>query len=922
MRPIRLLISAFGPYAGKTEIDMDRLGTEGIYLITGDTGAGKTTIFDAITFALYGEASGNNREPGMLRSKYAQPETPTEVELTFSYAGKVYTVKRNPEYERLAKRKEGTTKQKAEAQLTCPDGRIVTKQREVDLAIKDILGVDRSQFSQIAMISQGDFLKLLFAETRDRQAIFREIFKTGYYQTFQEQLKAESSKLNRLCEAADNSVKQYMTGILCEENDCFFDAAEAAKEGKLPTTDVMELLQKILARDKEQETAVEYKLQKTEEQIDIINARLARAEEYQKAKMALLEAQGQRKDKLAEKNALGEAFETEKAKQPQRDELDKQIALLEAKLSEYDLLETKQKEYQSSQNTLTELEKQYNQGLEQLEKKKQRIGEQQKEQKSLEKSGECREQKISEKQQKEVRQTRLHQLQAATVKNAENKRLLVKLQEAYKTAAAKMEAEQAEHRKLSKMFLDEQAGLLANTLEEGSPCPVCGSTSHPKKAVVSNGAPTETQINEAKLKYESAQKEAEQASSRAGEIKGIVKTCEESVQELLSELGLKCSIEIACEITEEQLNEVQKQIRKLDDQIAAEDIKLQRKAELDEMIPRVVLSVEKAEKELTALREQIVSKKAQQKETEKQIKTMSEKLEFQTRMQADAYFAKLKNNKANMLAAFEKAQKDFMTVEKAINELTGRIEQLEGQLTDTEEMNIEQEKSVKESLLCEKQKYFEKQKRLHTFIVANDTALNNIQHASEELVKMEQKWSWIRALSNTANGNISGKEKIMLETYVQMSYFDRIIMRANTRLMIMSGGQYELKRCQETDNNRSQSGLALDVIDHYNGTERSVKTLSGGEAFKASLSLALGLSDEVQSSAGGIRLDTMFVDEGFGSLDEESLQQAIKALSDLSAGNRLVGIISHVTELKDRIEKKIVVTKEKTGGSCVKILQI
>ena len=209
---------------------------------------------------------------------------------------------------------------------------------------------------------------------------------------------------------------------------------------------------------------------------------------------------------------------------------------------------------------------------------------------------------------------------------------------------------------------------------------------------------------------------------------------------------------------------------------------------------------------------------------------------------------------------------------------------------------------------------------LHTRLTTNGNALENLRAKGSDLDGLEKQLSWTKALSNTANGTLSGKEKIALETYVQMTFFDRIIARANTRFMVMSGGQYELKRRREAEDNRSQSGLELDVIDHYNSTERSVKTLSGGESFKASLSLALGLSDEIQSSAGGIRLDTMFVDEGFGSLDEESLQQAIKALAGLTESNRLVGIISHVSELKERIDRQIVVSKDKHGGSRITLV--
>lgn len=245
MRPIKLTVSAFGPYAGKTVLDLDKLGENGLYLITGDTGAGKTTIFDAITYALYGEASGDNREPSMFRSKYAEATTPTEVELVFSYAGKTYTVKRNPEYERPKSRGEGFTTQKAEVQLKYPDGRVVTKQRDVDNAIRDIMGINRSQFLQIAMIAQGDFLKLLLAPTEERKKIFRQIFKTQLYQDLQDRLKKESGQLNDKCDAARNSIKQYIDGITCDENDVLSIEVEKAKNGLLPAKDVMDLIDRL-----------------------------------------------------------------------------------------------------------------------------------------------------------------------------------------------------------------------------------------------------------------------------------------------------------------------------------------------------------------------------------------------------------------------------------------------------------------------------------------------------------------------------------------------------------------------------------------------------------------------------------------------------------------------------------------------------
>lgn len=291
MRPIKLTVSAFGPYAGKTVLDLDKLGKNGLYLITGDTGAGKTTIFDAITYALYGEASGDNREPSMFRSKYAEATTPTEVELVFSYAGKTYTVKRNPEYERPKSRGEGFTTQKAEVQLIYPDGRVVTKQRDVDNAIRDIMGINRTQFLQIAMIAQGDFLKLLLAPTEERKKIFRQIFKTQLYQDLQDRLKKESGQLNDKCDAAHNSIKQYIDGITCDENDVLSIEVEKAKNGLLPVKDVMDLIDRLLTQDHGKKTDIQKSISDADKALEIVNANLGKIEAKEQTQKALDQAQ-------------------------------------------------------------------------------------------------------------------------------------------------------------------------------------------------------------------------------------------------------------------------------------------------------------------------------------------------------------------------------------------------------------------------------------------------------------------------------------------------------------------------------------------------------------------------------------------------------------------------------------------------------
>ena len=279
MKPVRLRISAFGPYAGEMELDMTKLGESGLYLITGDTGAGKTTIFDAITFALYGEASGENREPVMLRSKYAEPSVPTEVELTFSCGDKIYTVRRNPEYERPAKRGGGTTLQRAEAELVFPDGRTVTRLKDVNQGVREILGLDRNQFSQIAMIAQGDFMKLILADTRERQAIFREIFKTGYYRTLQEKLREESGRLRSLCEGEKAGIAQYVDGIRWPEPE------KAA--GELPVEEVCALLEKVLEEDLLAEREAERRDAELGRELEQVKSLLGQAAELERLRNLL-----------------------------------------------------------------------------------------------------------------------------------------------------------------------------------------------------------------------------------------------------------------------------------------------------------------------------------------------------------------------------------------------------------------------------------------------------------------------------------------------------------------------------------------------------------------------------------------------------------------------------------------------------------
>ncbi|MBQ8148037.1 MAG: SMC family ATPase [Lachnospiraceae bacterium] len=939
MRPITLIMTGFGPYAERTELHMDKLGTHGLYLITGDTGAGKTTIFDAITFALYGEASGENREANMLRSKYAEPGTPTEVELTFSYGEKEYTVKRNPEYERPALRGGGVTKQAANAELICPDGTVITKRKEVDNAIREIMGVDRKQFSRIAMIAQGDFLKLLFADTKERQDIFREIFQTRNYQVLQERLKDESGKLNKEYEAEQNSVKQYIDGILYNENDVLALEVEKAKAGQLPVTDVQELIGQILKQDYEQERILEVEKQKIDEQLAIVNGRLGKAETYTKIRVSLVDAEPKLTTMLEQRQTLQVAYEGEQARQPEREAIDKELTLLDAALKEYDELEQKESELQRLEKQLANNEQFLAKKQEEHQRQTKELEEASAEYKTYETVGEQREKLVREKEQIENYRDSLMHLEQAW---KQYKQLISQRQSAQgKYVRLSEEAKQKKHiyECMNQAFLDEQAGLLAANLEEGMACPVCGSTVHPCLAQMSDQAPTEVQLKEAKKLAEKAEQTCMEASKEAGKVNGAVATRRENIEAQIADLKEHSQVRQEYErMTREYLQEdwldkwdlsnsiygeISSQntcIQAYKEQIAQEDKRIQRKAELEEFLRIMEQQLQQLQPGIEQLKETMVADNTRKQELAEQLLERKEKLPYASKDDAQQKKRSLIANKQSLQQALDKAQRDYQTCVNAVTEWETRIREWKQQLSEAENIDTEQEQLKLQELKEQKVSFESKVRTIHTRVMANRSALNNIQDKSTKLAELEVKWSWVKALSNTANGNISGKEKIMLETYIQMTYFERIIARANTRFMIMSGGQYELKRRAAADNNRSQGGLELNVIDHYNGTERSVKTLSGGESFQASLSLALGLSDEVQSSVGGIRLDTMFVDEGFGSLDEESLQQAMRALAELAEGNRLVGIISHVADLKERIDRQVVVTKEKSGGSRIQIV--
>lgn len=1413
MKPLKLTISAFGPYAKETCLDFQRLGGQGLYLITGVTGAGKTTVFDAIVYALYGEASGDVRRADMFRSKYADDATATYVELVFEYSGKTYTVRRNPEYLRPKKRGEGFTKQSEDAVLTYPDQRQpVTQSRAVTRAVTDLIGLDRRQFCQIAMIAQGDFQKLLLAGTEERVGIFRQIFHTDAYQTIQKQLADGAKEQKKSYDELKRSISQYLAGIICTGDTPVSAGLKELEQEKFQGRigDGLALLEQLCREDQGILEDLERKIRDRENQIAEAGRQLDRIHETSRQQKELAAKQTQLETDRPQLETAREQYETAKKEAGAKEAITRQVDALTESLKVFDRLKAEQDEkaaeetqllgetnrreklgagkasleetltadrerltalapaeevqkrllekledtrskqemlsgqakgFRQEQEQQQEIQRQIRETLEMQNTLTDRIKDREARLKQLEETdpllartqklkgdlreiqeilahGEQEQARISrQKQKEEVRQNTLnqreHQLKAeaearrqeqeglgnaaaqetacriekekaenvfsdfcrlshelhkrktqadhclarqeqrkaqaeeqartlAALKEeqeslaesdtrilrleqkekelAEQRKALsqlkknikvlekhqetrIKAQEAYENACLEKGQVQEAYQKLEQLFLDAQAGMLARRLKEGEACPVCGAKHHPHPAVIPGHVPEKETLEKEKVLLEEKQAAVQRLSveaghlakeedrlkeeigEKAGQILGLPGLLEDEAallrqirerdvqlkeetettarrmqeeaqrslrnQELkqqiplkekekdaareafdkarqesaaaqgqLSEMSrqweeavaaigfpdsVKTSKEMEAHLAEclnqwkEALSQAEEKLRRfeklmeqeqrqkeeqealqaeitesrtqmagflgqekhLKEQLAADARKAQavlaeaetcygksrggdgswegssvladrisfflelsetreqllleqqqeqkrlkeekqqleqqykdngdtlhrqekdlenrkgrrdQKAEellrtlwslkpslketcpshglvpdetweklaaeaketldkecafLDQELVNTQASLEQKER----LKEEIPQKEAQIKELEKQqkeaehsitkiqerlkgrnerIAELTGKLKARSREELQQEIAEKEEEKQRLEKALEHAEERYTKYQDQTLRLLGEMKALENQIAKAQAdgtLTEEEAETRKEALLQEKSVLAEKRDGKLAAVRGNEQILSRVKAKQKEITQVEETYKWMEALSKTANGDLSQKPRIKFETYIQMAYFDRIIRRANLRLLAMSSGQYELERTREAEDLRSGAGLELCVVDHYNGTRRSVKTLSGGETFQASLSLALGLSDEIQSSAGGIRLDSMFVDEGFGSLDGEALGQAIDVLVGLTEGSRLVGIISHVSELRDRIEKKIVVTR-------------
>lgn len=922
MRPLHLTISGFGPYAGTVELDLKALGHSGLYLITGDTGAGKTTIFDAITYALFDEASGSDRGKEMLRSKYAGPDTPTEVKLTFEHLGKVYTVQRNPDYLRKKLRGEGMATEKAGASLIRPDGTAVSGTTPVTRAVVDLLGVTKDQFSQIAMIAQGDFRKLLVASSDEREAIFSSIFKTERYKKLQKRLSEEAAALSRQCGAARTSVAQYLDGVTCgAEALLLCQKLEEAKAGQLSTEAAMALIGDILDADTSAAQELEEALKALQTRLEAVNAQRGKAEAQKKDRQDLAQVESGLTEKAGELIGLERTLTAAKARTGEIETLDKNVTLLSDQLTKYQERDQKagalkegRKQRETDSKALADRRTAFANAQKQLDDDRE----------DLKNLGNPAAQKVlleGEKSRKQERRTQLTTLQGDLNGYLSLFRRYSAAQKTLEQALDQLKQDQGDYDSKNAAFLREQAGILADTLEEDKPCPVCGSLHHPAPAVKSPEAPSEAQLNAAKQKADQSRSAADTAGQTAGTLRGQVNEKKSAMVRQIQTLLPGCDPNQARQALIDEIGKLDAALEQLDRDIAAQAALLRKKDKLEDSIPKDERALDDLRNKITEDEKSLSALTATLEAQERELNALNQSLRYSSKTEAEVQIKAWEKEKSGLQTAIDTAQTNVQTCKQAQTELQGRQSQLKEKLEQAEPLDPEALDGEKSDLEGRQSQLRKHEKALNARITGNRTALDRMEEKSRELVRLEEKLTWLNALSRTANGEIG--DRVKLETYVQMTRFQRIIRRANLRLALMSDGQYELVRREESSDKRKKSGLDLDVVDHYNGgagDRRDVKSLSGGESFMASLSLALGLSDEIQQSAGGIKLDTMFVDEGFGSLDEDTLQKAFHALSALSQDDRLVGIISHVSELKEKIDRQIVVTKERSGGSKAEII--
>ncbi len=1032
MKPLRLTMCAFGPYAGVEEVDFSLLRS-GLFLVCGDTGAGKTTLFDGIVYALYGEPSGDARTAEQLRSQYAPPETDTYVEFAFELRGQEYKIRREPKYMRPSKRGNGETEHRPAAALTFPDGTVTANPTAVNKRVIELLGLDRGQFMQIAMIAQGEFRKLLLAKSGEREEIFRDVFGTGRYKQLQKRLKEQAAQHGAQYQELCRSMEQRMRGVRVNEEDARYEKLQYIVAADAPK--FLTILDGLLQEDAKEEQEKMLSLAAVERALAAQHGVLAVAQESERLLAQLENAQAALKEQenllpqmQADKEALlrgeransevrpkaeaytrtmeareklqqdinalnarireqtprleslGAAYAQQKAREPERTASANRIAAIEGHLPVYDQLETLRGDMERIRRGMEKKRAQ----LELVKSdtftllgRAELLREQLSALDAIPLDALRLQWKASVTRRRDIQKAQELHADCATQRNA-----LDALQAAYLEAERAAVQSGVTAQTLEAALLRAQAGILAQRLMPGEPCPVCGAADHPSPAVLSEDAPTEEAVRQIKAQYESDRTKSTELSRRAAAQQARLQGQQEQLAamvhalfgEALPEDALKAKLISQAEAADEDVKgladrvaqgeaalrsheALEKQQKSIQDGIAAR----QQEAEtLNSLLRTDELALAQAESEsatrakdlpypdkaaaLTALRaeqETLTALKNALLAAEQAYRSAEKELDTARALQDDAQKKLPQAEQDALLArqAYERALSSAGFADEAAYraalrepaELTQERERLQryGERLQAAKSALKQAQEAAKGKtpadIATLQAGLGSIEAEKSALSAALTAMSERRKHNTQLsaaLRLQAKahdaaWAAYRAskiLSETANGELTGRQKLTFERYVQMRYFDQVVAAANRRLVGMTGGQYELLRRRDAGDLRYQSGLELDVLDHYSGKPRPAATLSGGESFLAALALALGLSDVIQQYAGGIQLDAMFVDEGFGSLDSEALERAVRVLAALAGGDRLVGVISHVEELRTRIESRVYVQKTAAGS--------
>lgn len=957
MKPLRLILSAFGSYGGRECVDFEKM-KQGLFLITGDTGAGKTTIFDGITYALYGQTSGRRREGDMMRSQYATDTDETYVEFTFSELGKVYTVRRNPVWLRRSRRKNkdgeyALTKESARVELTMPDGKAFPgKMKETDQKIVEIIGMDMNQFSQVSMISQGDFMKLLLADSKERKKIFSQIFPTEIYWLLQNRLSEQEKQMSVGLENIRRDCQRDIENVQCLPDSSYKEAwKEKGAFSDVDNKPVLELLEAMEQEAEQQEDALRASMTVVEK---LLSAEREAQEKELRRKRLLEETKilenelPQIQDKV---RAAGQVLEAVRARYdtewPKKQE---QQLILNREMPEYDRLDQEEAALkqlaQMLQNSVAAAKR-----AEEKEAETKKLRERLERQQEVLKDSGIRlnqaNQKLEECQGKMVLLTGLWNKKPLWEKFvSENEAAVKKAEEslsAYKEASRR-------HEQLYEQFIASQAGLMARQLVEGEPCPVCGSLHHPALSQDEGAAGHRTtvpnkdadkmidrsMVDQAKKVREAAEKAVEKARLKCQKLSeegaalksGILNDADsilEAPDRLFEEGNFWKSIFDIGNDSQRALQAARQQ---------AQQIK--KECDCFEANTKKLKALEKEQEQLgtehTEMLQRQASLSAEKKSREESLSAMKSKMSFSSKNEAVKCLSNLNREMEQLKNALERAEADEKT-------WTGTLQLNRGQFSERQQMRNQAETEANDAkekyarlletsgwpaetehlaLETRREQLTETEKNIYSIRRTNKRIYERLSRLLKDYGGEQENFARIHHLSRIANGQMAGMARLDFQTYMQRRYFQQMVYAANRRLAEMSGHQFLLE-CRSLENlgRQGEVGLDLDVYSLVNDSTRDVKTLSGGESFMAALALALGMADVIQQEAGKIHVDTLFIDEGFGSLDENARNQAIRILNELAGGDRLVGIISHVSELKEQIEQKILVSKNDRGSHLV-----